>query len=314
MGDVDRIGDPRQSTQGAGHGHAVLPDGRPDARDGERARPPRHEDDRHPPRAGRRDDGPCVDAPDEEARRLHGIVGAGHDQHAHRRGQCLDRRRAADRHRRVEPARVARHGGLPGDRPGVDVPARHQVGGAHLRCPPHPGDGRDGLPPCHHGPARPRLPRPARRRPRRERWTRAGVTLPGAGAADSALARRSRRGEGGDRAAGEGRAAARPGRQRRLVVGRCGGVPGLRRGHRHPVLHDAAVARHGAGRPPAGLPERPRQGLRRGRRHPERRHAVQLRRPVPPGAALRGRPQGDPGRRQPDRARPQPARRRAHRG
>ena len=45
-----------------------------------------------------------------------------------------------------------------------------------------------------------------------------------------------------------------------------------------------------------------------------RRHPVQLRHPVLESAALRGQPQGDPGRRQPGGARPQPSGRRADRG
>ena len=314
-GDVDGIGDPRPSAQGAGHGHAVLPDGWPDARDGERARPARHEDDRHPPRAGRRDDGPRVDAPDEEARRLHGLVGAGHDQHAHRRGQCLDRRLAADRHRRVEPARVARHGGLPGDRPGrrCSGPPRNGRSASTMRAAFRRSSRRPSAMPPRAGPARSTSTCPATSWARR--WTRASSRYPGPAWKPTPRSL-------GDPAAVKEAIALLAKAERPLILGGSGvwwsdaaaafqafveatGMP----------FYTTPLSRGTVpGRPSAGLPQRPRQGLRRGRRHPEHRHPVQLRRPVLGRAALRGQPQGDPGRRQPGGARPQPPRRRAHRG
>ena len=127
----------------------------------------------------RGDDGARVDARDAEAGRVHGVVGPGDDQPAHRRGQCLGpTRRPLDRHRRVEPARVARHGGVPGDRPGGDVQARHQVGGAHLRRPAHPRDRRDGLPPRDVGPARARCISTSPATSSARRWTRAASRIP----------------------------------------------------------------------------------------------------------------------------------------
>ena len=64
-----------------------------------------------------------------------GCLGAGRDQPRDRRGQRLHRRRAAGRHRRLEPARVPRHGGVPGDRPGRRVQADHEVGASASTTP-----------------------------------------------------------------------------------------------------------------------------------------------------------------------------------
>ena len=203
--------------------------------------------------------GARLDAGDAAARRLHGLLGPGRDQPAHRRRQRLHRRRAARRHRRVEPARLPRHGGLPGDRPGRGVPARHQVGGAHLRRQAHPRHG------ARRPSARPRrgVPAPSISTCRATSWarrsTRASIVYPARVAARrrarSAIPRAVPRGH---RAAREGRAPGRHRGQRRVVVRRRGRAPGLRRGHGHPLLHHADLARPDPGRPRAGLPERAR--------------------------------------------------------
>src|SRR5262249_8374447 len=81
----------------------------------------------------------------------------------------------------LEPTRVPRHGGVPGDRPGRRVPPRHQVGGADLRCQAHPRHGPDGAAPGHDRPPRSRVSRSPRRRARRE-GRRGGHHLPGSAA------------------------------------------------------------------------------------------------------------------------------------
>ena len=94
-----------------------------------------------------------------------------------------------------------------------------------------------------------------------QRHVRAGVE------AVAADARRHRRHQGGHRAAGA--KAERPlvdRRQRRLVVGRRRRVAGVRRGHRHSVLHQADLARPHPRGPRAVVPERAQHGVHRGRR------------------------------------------------
>ena len=221
--------------------------------------------------------------------------------------------RAAGGHRRLEPARLSRHGGLPGDRPGRRVPPRHEVDGADLRRQAHSRHGRT---------------RRSARRPR------AGPAPSTSTCRATSWARRSRRSSSSIRRRGarrrarwaipnaireaiallaQGRAPGGHRGQRRVVVRRRGRAPGLRRGHRHPLLHHADLARPHPGGPRAGVPERAQQGLHRGRRGAGGGHALQLGHPVRPPAALRRRPQGDPRGRQPDPARPQPRRGRAHR-
>ena len=74
------------------------------------------------------------------------------------------------------------------------------------------------------------------------------------------------------------------------------------------------LARHGARGSRAVLPERPRQGLRRGGRDPRGRHALQLRDPVRPAAALRRRTsRSSTSTSNPTELEPQPHRRRADR-
>ena len=102
-------------------------------------------------------------------------------------------------------------------------------------------------------------------------------------------------------------------RQRRLVVGRRGRAAGARRGHRHPVLDQAHLARPHPRGPRAVVPERAQQGVHRDRLRPGRRHALRLDDPVRAAAALCRRHEGHPRGRQPGRARPQSRGRRADR-
>ena len=67
-----------------------------------------------------------------------GASGPGATNLVDRRGQRVRRRRAADRDRRLEPARLSRDGGVPGDRPARGVQADHEVGDADLRRQAHP--------------------------------------------------------------------------------------------------------------------------------------------------------------------------------
>ena len=117
------------------------------------------------------------------------------------------------------PRVFARHGGLPGDRPGRAVQAHHQVGRAHLRRhAAFPSVVDDGVPPGDQraGPARSTSTCPATSWARRS--TRSSSTTPGPGAptprplGDPAAVKR------GHRAAREGRA---PGGHRRAAA--CGG-------------------------------------------------------------------------------------------
>src|SRR5881397_2935960 len=137
-GITDWVGAPRAIARLAGHGHALLPHGRADARDRKRLHQARGPGHRHTPRAGGGDDGPRVQPRDPAPRRLYGLLGTGDDQSRDGRRQRLRRRRPADRGGRVEPARLPRDGGVPGDRSGRDHAPDHEVGRARARGPAHP--------------------------------------------------------------------------------------------------------------------------------------------------------------------------------
>ena len=94
--------------------------------------------DRPPPRAGRLVRRPRLHARDATPRRLHGRLRPRRHQPPDRRGQRVHRLRPAGGDRRLQPPRLPRHGGVPGDRPARGVQAGHQVGRAHLRRQAHP--------------------------------------------------------------------------------------------------------------------------------------------------------------------------------
>src|SRR5207245_871776 len=168
-GITDWVGAPRAIARLAGHGHALLPHGGGDARDRKRLHQARGPGHRHTPRAGGGDDGPRVQPRDPAPRRLDGLLGTGDDQPRDGRRQRLRRRRPADRGGRVEPARLSRDGGVPGDRSGRDHAPDHEVGRARARGPAHPRARGHRLPGGDVGPAGPRLSRPPGRRPGRGR-------------------------------------------------------------------------------------------------------------------------------------------------
>ena len=173
----------------------------------------------------------------------------------------------------------ARHGGLPGDRPGRRCSGRSPSGRSASTTPAASRSRRDGLPPGDHAAGRARSTSTCPATSWARRWTRASVALPRAGAADrrarSATPARSRR-----------PIALLAKAERPLIIGGSGvwwsdaaaAFQAFVEATGMPFYTTPHVARHRAGRPCAGLPERPREGLRRGRRHPEHRHAVQLRR------------------------------------
>ena len=210
------------------------------------ARHPRH---RYAPRAGGGAGRACVDAGDAPARRGHGLLGPRRHQSGHRRGQRLHRLRAARRHRRLEPARLPRHGGLPGDRPGRADRSpitkwTERIYDAR-RIPDVVGHR---VPPGDHRAARARATSTCRATSWARRWRRSSSTIRARGGR-----RRARLGDpgavkGGHRAPREGRAPGRDRGQRRLVVGRRRRAPGLRGGDRHPLLHHADLARRSSRR------------------------------------------------------------------
>ena len=254
-GHGDRIGAARAGVEVTGRRDDVLRDGRPHAGDRGHLHQARHPRHRYAARAGRLAQRARMGARDAPPRRGHGLLGAGGDQPRDRCRQCLHRRGAARGHRRLEPARLSRHGSLPGDRSGRGDAPGDQVGRAYLRRPPDPRHGCHGLPPGDDGPAGSRLSRPAGRHPRREGGRRED-RVP-AGVEDPAAAARRQGGHSrGDRAPVARRAPRHPRRQRRLVVGRGRSLPGAGRGDGHSVLHDADLAGDRAGGPRAGLHER----------------------------------------------------------
>ena len=140
------------------------------------------------------------------------------------------------------PRVLARHGGLPGDRPGRGVQADHQVGRAHATTPgASPTWSATAFRQAHERPARPGLPRHARRRPRREDRRGPASRTPSPGSR-----RRARSGDPGAVDARPSRCSRRPSARWSSPAAACGGrtapaaLPGLRGGHRHPVLHHAA--------------------------------------------------------------------------
>ena len=110
-----------------------------------------------------------------EARRLHGGERSRRHQPHHRPRQRAGRLRAGRRDRRLEPDRPVRPAGVPGDRPGRDHEAAHQVGRPRLQPQAHPRAGEHRLPAGDDRQARPGLSRSARRRPLRRRSTKSEV-------------------------------------------------------------------------------------------------------------------------------------------
>ena len=92
------------------------------------------------------------------------------------------------------------------------------------------------------------------------------------------------------RAAEERREAGRRLRQRRDLVGRLRGAEGLRRRHRHPLLHHAPGPGRHSRRPRPLLQRGPLPCLPRGRRRPRRGHAGELHPDLLPPAAVESRP------------------------
>ena len=281
------IGSPGAGAQVAGRGHDVLPDGRPDAGDGGRLHQARHPRHRHAPRAGRGVGGARLDARDAAPRRLHGRSGPGATicSPAWPTPSPTARRWSPS----AAPARACSSAWRPSRRstrsrcssPSPSGPSASTTPSASPTSSPPRSARRPAAGP---GPVYLDMPGDVLGEKIEEEQRHVPRPPGSRRRARSATPARSRR------PSRCSRKAERPliiARQRRVVVGRRRRAAGLRRGHRHPVLHDADLARPHPRGPRAVVPERAQQGVHRGRRRAGGRHALQLDDPVRAAAALR---------------------------